>query len=118
LESYIKDDVQHTPSNNDNDQNRTKFYFVEELLTTEKSPKRRDKNEKQLLVILMITIVLATVFVTECWRCYDSTSLSPVVSSATTTSKISATTITPTMIPTAHTRLMNYSGDSCAYMSY
>jgi len=61
LKSYIKEDVQHTPS--DKDQNRIKFYFQGELLTTEKSPKRRDKNEKQLLVILMSTIVLATVFV-------------------------------------------------------
>ena len=62
--SYIKDDVQHTPSNKD--QNRTKFYFVGELLTTEKSPKKRDKNEKQFLVIVMSTIVLATALVVGC----------------------------------------------------
>jgi hypothetical protein len=55
---------QHTPSNKD--QNRTKFYFLRELLTTEKSQKRRDKNEKQLLVTLMNMIVLATVFVAGC----------------------------------------------------
>ncbi len=57
--------------------------------------------KKQLLVILMLTIVLATVFVAGC--------TGPVESTVATTSKITATTIPSsvpspkaTTVPTAH----------------
>ena len=59
--------------------------------------------KKQFLVVLMITIVLATTFVAGC--------TGPVESTATTTSKITATTM-----PTVHATGCNFVGDSSTHV--
>jgi len=66
-------------------------------------PKEGIKMKKQLLVIFMITIVLATVFVAGC--------TGPVESTATTISKITATTM-----PTVHAAGCNFVGDSSTHV--
>ena len=77
--------------------NRTKVYFVKELLIREKSPKEGIKMKKQLLIVLMVTILLATVFVAGCTGdTTNTTRTSLATSTATTTSK---TTATPTLSP-------------------
>ena len=94
--------------------------------------------KKQLLVMCMITIVLATVFVAGCTGSMtNKTSSSPATSNATTTSKINATTMrssvpsrkatpvptatpskTPTIRPTAQAASCNFIGDSSTHVFY
>ena len=94
--------------------------------------------KKQLLVMFMITIVLATVFVAGCTGgVTNTTSPSSATSTATKTSKINATTTRssvtswkattvpsvspskiPTMTPTAHAASCNFVGDTSTHVFY
>ncbi len=90
--------------------------------------------KKQLLVIFMITIVLATVFVAGCTGgVTNTTSPSSATSTAAKTSKINATTTrssvtsrkattvptaTPSKTPTAHAAGCNFVGDSSTHVLY
>ncbi len=136
LASCFKDNLQHSHVTTNQ---ITQSLFLRRTFNCEKSSsKERMTMKKQFLIILMITSVLATVFVAGCTRgITNTTSTSPATSTASITSKITATTIpsavprpkatavptatpskTPTKTPTAHAAGCNFIGDSSTHVFY